>query len=244
MRKMMHASHRPTLLGRSTAGPAAVLQRFKVDAPETLQGLSPAAVKAVSRLLKIETPTFADLQEGLRNPAMVRRLRTRHAAKEIKQFAIEHGIYQETLSDLGMRPSAFKRAAQLTGKPLPTLSDLLDWCGRRNSLRQEFSPQPGTTDAEIEAFAISKGHDNPALAYLNLGVRAVTVFRILYEKEVPGLHELERMVRGHPGKEERDAWLNAVTNCGDKTVFDIELAISNVPGLKRLPGSPPGPGDP
>jgi hypothetical protein len=61
---------------------------------------------------------------------------------------------------------------------------------------------------------------------------------------VPSVLDLKRMGADHPGKQERDAWLKAVTNCGEKTVFDIELAISNVPGLKRLPVSSPGPGDP
>lgn len=228
MRKIMQASNR-SVAGESTTGPAAALQNFKDAAgPETLQGLSLSAVQMVSRLLKIENPTPVDLQKGLQNPAILKRLGRGYAAKEIRQFAIEHGIYQENLSDLGMNPAAFKRAASLTGKPLPRVSDLLDWCKRRNSLQQDFSPQPGTTDARIEEFAMRHGHDNPALAYLGLGVRAVNVIRILYEKEVPGLLDLKRIVCEHSDKEVRGIWLQALTNCGNKTIFDIEMVISNV----------------
>ncbi len=184
------------------------------------------------------------MQEGLRNPAIVKRLRTRYAVKEIKEFAIAHGIYQETLSDLGMRPAAFRRAAALTGKQLPTVQDLLDWCKRRHTLDQGFEPKPGSTDAEIEGFAISQGHDNPALAFLNLGVRAITTLKALYHTEVPSLLDLKRLVAEHPVKSERDAWLVIQMDCGGKTIFDMEFVISNTPAIKTSPVSRPGTGDP
>lgn len=216
-----------------------VFKRETETKPLSSMGLSIGAVRRIRWLMKIENPREIDLQKGFRNPDTFRRLTAGALGSEIKKFGIQHGMVQQDLSDLGMKTIPFRRVSRLIGKPFPTLSDLLEWCNSRGTRRQGFQPMPGSTDAQIEEFVISSKYPNPALAYFNLGVRAVNCLRKVVHSDVPGLLDLKRIVEEHPDKAEREAWFKSEANCAGKTRWDMEDVIAKQFGGKTaLPQKP------